>query len=278
MLDPIVGDLVCPHGESSLGWSDGGLVCPAGHRFDVARQGHVNLLTGPAPAAADTPAMVAARVAFQQAGHHDDLTDAIVETVAATADDDPGTIVDIGAGTGRHLAAVVERLDVPAGLAIDVSKHAAQRAARAHDRVGAVVADTWRGMPVRTGAADVILDVFAPRNVAEIHRLLRPGGILVVVTPTSRHLEPLVDRLGLLRVGGDKLERIDADLVDMARPVTRDEIERTLHLSHDDVTALASMGPSAHHLDRAALEDGVEELADPVDVTLSVTLSTYRRC
>ncbi|AQZ67492.1 hypothetical protein BKM31_43925 [[Actinomadura] parvosata subsp. kistnae] len=92
-------------------------------------------------------------------------------------------IVDAGAGTGHYLAAVLNAVDDGIGMAFDVSKHAVRRAARVHPRAGAFVADVWRPLPIRSGVADVVIDVFAPRNGPEFRRVLRPGGAAVVVTP-----------------------------------------------------------------------------------------------
>src|SRR5690606_10140467 len=108
--DRVVAALRCPHGEASLALDGRTLVCPGGHRFDLARQGYVNLLRGAAPAGVETSEMVAARVEIQQAGHHDPLTNLLKRTVAASPQSHAGQrlAVDVGAGTGHHLAAVVE--------------------------------------------------------------------------------------------------------------------------------------------------------------------------
>jgi 23S rRNA (guanine745-N1)-methyltransferase len=279
VLEDVVADLRCPHGEPALALVARSLVCRAGHRFDVARQGYVNLLLGPAPAAADTPAMVAARLQVQAAGHQGPITQAVVAAVErASAGGVPaGTVVDVGAGTGHHLAAVVEATGAPAGLAVDLSRHAARRAARAHPRLGAVVADVWRGLPVRDGVASAVLVVFAPRDPGEVTRILRADGVLVVVTPTSRHLAPLVERFGLLQVDADKAGSLDRSLAEVAVLTNRDRVEVTRAVPRADAVAMAAMGPSAHHTDRASLERAVADLPDPVGVTLAVTVSTYRR-
>lgn len=276
MLQHVIEALACPHGETELTSVEGGLVCPAGHRFDVARQGYVNLLLGPAPAAADTAEMVAARERIQAAGHHDVVTGALVRAVSSTTPS-PGLVVDLGAGTGHHLAAVLERTDAAAGLALDVSKYAARRAARAHPRIGAVVCDVWRRLPVRDAAAGLILDVFAPRNVGEIARILAPDGALVVVTPTSGHLAPLVERLDLLRVGDDKLERLDRDLAGVVGLRARETVAAVAVLDHDAVRSMVAMGPSAHHLDVRDLDVAITRLPEPVEVAISVTVSSYAR-
>jgi 23S rRNA (guanine745-N1)-methyltransferase len=300
------GVLRCPHHGRSAGGSasddhalrlDGrSLSCRDGHRFDLAAQGYVNLLDRAAPAAADTAGMVAARVEVQAAGLQDELTAALTEVVtdalahppwvdaqpAATAPA-PGRrplIVDLGAGTGHHLAAVLDACapDVPAaGVAVDISKYAARRAARVHPGLAAIVADVWGPIPVGDACADVVLTVFAPRNSVEVARILRPGGYLIVATPDADHLHPLVDRLGLLQVGGDKLDRLDADLETIADRVERTRVHTTRRLGHDLVRAVIAMGPSAHHLDADLIEGRLTDLPDPVEVTSAFVVSTYRR-
>jgi 23S rRNA (guanine745-N1)-methyltransferase len=69
----------------------------------------------------------------------------VVDRATALAGDGPGLVVDVGAGTGHHLAAVLDALTAHHGVALDVAKAAARRAARAHPRAAAVVCDVWRG-------------------------------------------------------------------------------------------------------------------------------------
>jgi 23S rRNA (guanine745-N1)-methyltransferase len=161
-------------------------------------------------------------------------------------------------------------------VAIDVSKFALRRAARAHDRIGAVVADAWRGLPLRDGVVDVALNVFAPRNSAELRRILAPDGRLVVVTPGPAHLGELVGRLGLLRVDEDKDARLRDQLGADFTLAAADRYEERLPLGRADVRALVLMGPSAWHVDPAAIDAAVAELPDPLAVTLSATVWTFR--
>ena len=76
--------------------------------------------------------MLAARGALFDAGHLAPLTAAIVAAL-------PGQVevaLDVGAGTGHHLAAVIAARPGSRGVALDVSKAAARRCARAHPAVG----------------------------------------------------------------------------------------------------------------------------------------------
>jgi len=272
MLGDITAALACPHCGAELTRADNSLRCAAGHTHDIARQGYVNLLGGSGAGTADTAAMVAARVDFLGAGHYDPLSRAL----AAAADTQaPGVLLDIGAGTGHHLAHVLDAHPHRAGLALDISKHALRRAARAHPRIGAAVCDAWRTLPVREDTAAATLNVFAPRNPAELHRVLHPDGVLVVAAPNPAHLRELVPALGLLRVDADKAERIDAKLAGHFTPRERDTITFTMALDHAAIAGVVAMGPSAWHTDPDALRARVEALPNPTHVTASVTVSRY---
>ncbi|MEU6175398.1 putative RNA methyltransferase [Streptantibioticus parmotrematis] len=262
------GLLVCPVCGDGLARRTGGLGCPAGHSFDLARQGYVNLLTGNARSGtADTPEMVAARSAFLTAGHYAPLTEAVAR---AAVQDAPGTVLDAGTGTGHYLAAVLDALPGARGLGLDISKFALRRAARAHPRARAAVWDVWRPLPVRTGAVDLVLNVFAPRNAAEFHRVLRPGGTLLVVTPGPDHLAEL--RAGMLDVDADKDERLDRALSGHFRQAERVALEYPMTLTPAEAADAVGMGPSAHHAERRA--GALPE--EPVRVTASFRLSRYR--
>lgn len=279
----VLGDVVellrCPHCGAGMELVDGSVRCAGGHSFDVARQGYVSLLGGGATTTtADGAAMVAARDAFLGAGHYAPIAQLVATASERAVDrDDGGAVVDLGAGTGYHLARVLDRLEPRVGLALDLSKHALRRAARAHPRIGAAACDVWGALPLRGRSAALVLCVFAPRNGPEIGRILRPGGALVVVTPTGRHLAELIGALGLVGVDERKPERLDRTLGAWVAPVAHDAWEQQLSLTHEEVEALVGMGPSARHGEPAALAQRIRSLPAPVSVTASVTVATYRR-
>lgn len=266
MLPDVVALLACPVCAEALDAAGRTLRCPRGHAFDVARQGYVNLLTRHTRSPGDTASMVAARDRFLREGWYAQIADAVTE---AAADAVSGAVLDVGAGPGWYLARVLDAAgDGAVGLVLDVSPFAARRAARCHPRAGAVVADTWGRLPVRDAVVDVVLDVFAPRNAAELARVLRPGGSLIVVTPTPEHLAELRDVLGLLGVQPDKEERVAASLAERFERVAERRVRARLHLPPDAVADLVAMGPSAWHGARGAVDR-------PVDVTASVRVARY---
>jgi 23S rRNA (guanine745-N1)-methyltransferase len=251
-----------------------GLRCAGGHSFDRARQGHVTLLPpGRRPPSGDSAEMVADRVAFLAAGAYRGITEAL--TTAVLADGKPETLLDLGGGTGHHLAGVLDRAPGAVGVVLDSSPYAARRAARAHPHALAVVADTWARLPVRDGAVDRVLVVFAPRNGPETARVLRPDGRLVVVTPAADHLAELVAPLGLLRVDPDKGARTAASLEPHLRPVASAEHREALALEHAAVRTLVGMGPHARHLAPGVLTAGIAVLPEPVRVTVAVDVTTW---
>ncbi|MGW4152945.1 putative RNA methyltransferase [Micromonospora chersina] len=301
MDDRILARLRCPVCAEPLAETTAGtaraLRCPRRHSFDVARQGYVNLLAGRAPHTGDSAEMVAARADFLAAGHYAPVATALAAAAVrvadrvravgpparfAPADVPPGgagpypLVVDAGAGTGWYLAAVLAALPDAVGLALDVAKPALRRAARAHPRAAAALADTWQRLPLADRSAAVLLNVFAPRNGTEFHRVLDPAGALLVVTPAGDHLAELVDTLDLLRVDPAKADRVAGSLSGQFTEESATEHRARLELSRTEVATLVGMGPSAWHADPARLAERIAALPEPVPVTLAVRLTVHR--
>lgn len=239
----------CPHCGGPLAPAARAFRCARGHSFDVARQGYVALERK--AARGDTAEMVAARAAFLEAGHYAPIADAVIAAAGQAR-----TVVDLGAGTGYYLAAVLDALPEARGVALDASRPALRRAAR-HPRVTGVACDIWDALPLEDDVADVLLNVFAPRHPQEMRRVLAPGGRIVVVTPTERHLQ----ELDLLAIHPGKRERLHAAF---DAPAHARLVEFVLAL--DDVAELVAMGPNAHHDVRRR---------GPARVTASVMVETF---
>jgi 23S rRNA (guanine745-N1)-methyltransferase len=279
MLGAVIRYLACPYCGDAMARDGSSLRCAAGHTFDIARQGYVSLLpAGASGGGGDAAAMVQARAGFLAAGHFASLAASVAEAAgdAAGSMDAPGCVADVGTGTGYYLAAVLDQLPERDGLALDISKFALRKAARAHPRIGAVACDAWRRLPVADSAAILALNVFAPRDGAELRRILHPAGRLLVVTPAADHLGELIGPLGLLTVGQQKEERLAGKLSPHFEIAGRREHRVMMSLDHQAIGAAVSMGPSSRHADTAAFAARIGQLPDPMPVTLAVTLSVFR--
>ncbi len=264
MIDGAIPFLRCPVCRDTLTRRERTLRCPAGHSFDMARQGYADLSAGRLPHTGDSAEMVSDRAAFLGAGHYGFIAAAL----AGHRTD--GLVLDAGTGTGDYLARFLDGSPEAIGLGLDVSKPALRRAARAHPRAAAVLTDLWRPLPVADAAVSVILDVFAPRNGPEFHRVLRPDGLLLVVTPAAGHLAELITAHGLLQVDPDKAARVSESLGERFAPVSADRHRRELRLTAAEARTLIGMTPSARHVPVDGLPTG------DVTVTVAVDVTAYR--
>ena len=275
--------LACPHCGARLDVdSPEALVaaafrCPQGHSFDIARQGYVALLTPRSRTdSADSAEMVAAREEFLGAGHYAPIASALAAEIGRALSRRPGApVLEIGAGTGYYLRAALDAAGpAAAGLALDSSRYAARRAAL-DPRTVSVVADAWSALPLADRSMAAVASVFAPRNPAEITRVLATRGSLVAVTPQPRHLAELRERLTMLTVDQGKPERLVEKFDGLLRLSGHREVTFELGLGHAEVTALVGMGPSARHLSPGDLAEQVRALPAELTVTAAVTVSTF---
>lgn len=275
MLNDVVDLLACPHCAQGLIQEATSLRCSNRHSFDIARQGYVSLLSGAgAVAVGDSADMVAARAAFLDAGHYAPLMEALAGHAQQVLHPG-GTILDVGAGTGHYLRAILERRPDAVGLAVDASKVAARRAARAHPRIGSVLADTWQQLPLRDRCIEVAISVFAPRSTTELHRVLRADGVLLVLTPTARHLQELVGPLSLLQVDEHKSQRLAQSMDGLFAEHARSTLEFDISLNHRELQVLVGMGPSARHATAEVRAARIAALPQPMTVTVSVLLTVF---
>jgi 23S rRNA (guanine745-N1)-methyltransferase len=264
MIDGAIPYLRCPVCREPLARQERALRCPRRHSFDMARQGYADLSAGRLPHTGDSIEMVADRAGFLAAGHYSFIADALAGHRA------DGLVLDAGTGTGDYLAGFLESSPDAVGLGLDVSKPALRRAAKAHPRAAAVLTDLWRPLPVADAVASVILNVFAPRNGPEFRRVLRPGGVLLVVTPAADHLSELVAAHGMIQVDPDKAARVDGSLGAHFAPASSITLRRELKLTAAEARTLIGMTPSARHVPADLLP------TRDLTVTAAVDLTAYR--
>ena len=178
-----------------------GASCAAGHHFDRAREGYLNLLRSSKAGdrTGDPKSQARSRRDFLDRGYYQPLRDALVDLVrarvesAATesagtarpASPRPLTVLDICCGEGYYTSALgaIPGADV---YGFDLSKEMVRLAAK---RGGAAYfVANMKAIPVADASVDVATHLFAPFNEREFARVLRPGGTLFSVVPGARHL------------------------------------------------------------------------------------------
>ena len=259
--------LACPLCRAGLDDLDGRTFgCSAGHRFDRARDGSVDLLRPGHPRrdSGDDAGMVRARRAFLDLGRYAVLADGLRAVASRLA---PATVLDVGCGEGTFTASLCA-----AGrevVAFDLSKAGVRLASR---RLGPAAVCCVAGvteMPAVDRSCDLVTSVMSPTSEAEFLRVLRPGGHIVVVSPGPDHLD------GLRRLLYADYRRHDGEVPLAGRlpAVTVERFRTEEVLSRDEAELVWAMTPYRWN----APADGLERLraATEVPVTVDFVVTTY---
>jgi len=164
--------------------------CPAGHCFDEARQGYVNLLTVTEKHSrnpGDTPEQVTARREFLNAGFYAPVAEAVAGEAAALS---PRAVLDAGCGEGYYLGAVQSRLPEADCCGLDISRSAV-KAAAAQNKSALWLVGTSAHLPFDDGSFNLVLSMFALTAAEEFARVLAPDGSFLQVLAGQEHLMAL---------------------------------------------------------------------------------------
>lgn len=186
-----ISEFCCPVCGKALCKEEKTLKCPAGHSYDYAKSGYVNLLMSQQGGLhGDDRPMVRARTAFLSANHYRPLLDAMCGTALPFLPKNP-RIMDAGCGEGWYTQEIHTRLlkdgYLPETAGVDISRDALAAASKRRFGAEFAVASLFH-VPLPSGWANLIINVFAPDCMGEYYRLLAPGGILLKVIPREDHL------------------------------------------------------------------------------------------
>ena len=263
-------ELICPICGERLEKKDGSYVCSRSHRFDIARQGYVNLLPVQqkhSRVPGDTREQVRSRRAFLEAGYYAPICDALIQ--AAEKWGAEGELLDVGCGEGYYSARLARARKLPL-TGLDISKEAVRCAAAKYKDARWLCA-TAAHIPVEDGSAGVITSLFALTLPEEFHRVLRPGGLFLQVLAAEDHL------LGLKSVIYDRLIHREKDSVPELPGFTRLEsvpIRFSFAVEGEQVQNLLAMTPHVFRISK----EGAERLAGTqyLEDTASCVLNVFR--
>ena len=269
MKDSLIARLRCPICKSPLHAEGNSLFCaaPRAHCFDIAGAGYVNLASAKAAGGGDDAELIRARTAFLGGGYYDNISDTVLALLKKHAKGK--TVLDAGCGEGYYSCRFARGgMDV---IGLDLSKrgitHAAKEAKRealsAFFCVGGIF-----DLPLSDESADAVVSLFAPVAEAEFLRVLKPGGVLILVGAGTDHL------YSLKRVLYDSPYKNEAR-ADAPTGMKRIEHVQLSYGAELDATALQSlfaMTPYYYRTSKAgcARLDATDTLVVEVDVDVDV--------
>lgn len=259
--------LICPVCHTALARFDHTLKCNHQHGFDIAREGYVNLLLK--KPLGDTREMLQARRHFLERDHYRLLSDTLNELVSSHIHhaSSPITILDAGCGEGYYLGRLQQYLthrhpSLQCGyVGVDISKDAIRMAAKRYREALFVVADLKERLVFADAAFQVLLNIFAPRNVQEYARVLAPGGLLAVVIPGPAHLLQLRSALHLLSIEQNKQQHIIEQFSDEFDLIASMPLTYEIHLTGEEIALAVMMTPNYWHLS-AEIQKNMAEMTD----------------
>ncbi|MEQ1948783.1 MAG: methyltransferase domain-containing protein [Bryobacteraceae bacterium] len=236
------------------------LTCAAGHSFDVARSGYVNLLQPQDKRSrnpGDTADAVKARRRLHDLGITAPLLQGIADAARLTAND---VVLDAGCGEGFYLGSLAANTSCRAH-GVDISIPAVDAAARRYPGCEWIVANADRYIPYPDASFTVVLSITARMNSPEFARVLQSGGHLIVALAAP-----------------DDLQEI--------RGAGRDRIQRTVESFAQEFDLIEqSRATSIADLDAAAVQDVLFSIYRPMRseppaamrLTFSLDLLRFRK-
>ena len=264
-------ELICPVCGKNLIRSEKEYRCENRHSFDIARQGHVNLLVVQQKHSlnpGDTREQVLSRRAFLEGGFYEPIADALCGAAKELGAEGP--ILDVGCGEGYYCTRLAAAMNGEL-VGLDISKEAV-RCAAAKYKGHQWICGTAAHLPVVDGSVGTLTSLFALTLPEEFHRVLRKDGLYFQVLAAQDHL------LGLKSVIYPELKLKEKDSVPELPGFQRIQtipVRFTFTVEGAQVQNLLSMTPHVYRISK----EGAERLAATQSLTdtASAVLNIYRK-
>ena len=264
-------ELKCPLCGGRLAASEKTLRCPAGHSFDVARQGYIHLLpvqSKHSAAPGDTREQVLSRRSFLETEAYAPICACLTE--AARVRHIGGQLLDAGCGEGWYSARLAQALGLSL-TGLDISKEAVRCAAAKYKGHQWLCASASR-LPVEDGSVDLLTSLFAVTFPEEFRRVLKKDGYLFQVLAAQDHL------MGLKNIIYDEILLREKDSVpDLPGFVLEESIpiRFTFTVEGEQIQNLFSMTPHVFRIGKegAGRLQNTKILTD----TASCVLNVYQK-
>ncbi len=258
----------CPKCGAALIRRAGAYQCDAGHSYDRAKSGYVNLLPPGKAVRGDDKRMVRARRDFLRAGHYLPLAKEIA-SICAQLLPQGGRILDCGCGEGYYDGVVYAQTGAEIA-GVDIAKDAVEMAAKWVKAGEFAVASVFH-LPVAAGAFDGILNLFAPMVPQAYARALKEGGWVLKATPLPMHLGEMKAILyDAVRPTEPECEAWEGFAIEARR-----EVVFKMQLQNQALMALFEMTPYCY----TTPQEGMLRLGqtEQAEITAAFSLVLYRK-
>jgi len=269
--DPIAC-YICPLCAATLQLNQKSYVCENNHRFDLAKEGYLNLLPVQfkhSSEPGDNKHMMQARREFLEAGYYEPMAKAVAMMIDANH---PKHLLDLGCGEGYYSRKIEDFCTNKMKLhGVDIAKFAIAAAAKKQPNARFIVASSNR-LPYADRYFDFVLRVFAPSNDDELKRVLKASGFLLTVTPGPRHLWQLKEFI----YAEVKEHALENELPQGFERIDMQRISYKITPNPQQRIALLQMTPFAWRANenvRQAIKD-VAELEVETDFILTLAIKT----
>lgn len=256
----------------SLSKEGNSLLCEAGHCFDLAKEGYVNLLPASRKRSkdpGDNREMIEARRRVHDAQLYRPLAERMSTWIHALSDN-RGTALDLGCGEGYYTGLLHREVGNMSVYGVDIAKPAVRLAAKSCPEVCFAVASSF-DVPLADESVDVAFSVFAPTGAEELARLVRPAGYYLDVSPAPAHLWQLRE---LLYEKPRPHEQVIRALPEF-ESVDDQRVEFSLQLAGAQLDDLIAMTPYAYG-GRREHKRKLTQL-DSLELQVAFSLKLYKR-
>lgn len=252
-----------------------GYYCTKKHHFDLAKEGYLNLLPAQykkSKEPGDSRAMMRARRNFLEAGFYQPMAEAVTRLIDQhKTTHSPMHILDMGCGEGYYSRQIEAQSQYKENLdlhGIDIAKNAIFAAAKKQPNARFIVASNKR-LPYADHYFDLIFRIYAPSEDNEVTRLLTDQGLLLIVTPGSRHLWQLKEFI----YKEVKEHSTDVPLPEGFKQQESQRISYTITPHQEQRMALLQMTPFAWRAN-AAIQTKIQRATDlEIEVDFILTLA-----
>ena len=259
--------LLCPVCGRQLTKSPGLLRCDAGHSFDLAKEGYVNLLrtAKSGDLIGDDKFSARSRRDFLNKGYYASLMDELCRIFR----DKQGNLLDICCGEGYYTAALGENPELSI-YGFDISREMVRLAAKRGN--GTYFVANMASIPLPENSMDYAVHLFAPFQEASFCRVLKPGGVLYTVIPGRFHLWGL--KQAIYETPYENDEKLPETTT--LRLISTEKVTAQITLSsQEDIQAVFRMTPYYFH---TAQKDKEKLFAfDQLETTVEFVIAAYQK-